>query len=286
MPRTPPPEGQVTLSDAVKHLHSRGLQVSEGMLYRWTEAGRLKRYGPETRKQKFFKLSELDQIIVEELSGTRRPKPTPVTFDIIRREDLPACLRLDQIVYPDDLDLGDLSTYQSWRQKNQRVSIAAYNASNRDIMLAYIALLPLPEPLILDILRGKRADHSVTVDEVESYDRPGSYTLLALSAVCHPNHPELLYKLVYHIMNYWLEQFPTRFVTKIYAQAVSESGDRLIQHLFMAPRYDLAHNAYMLDLARPGASKVVRKFQVQLRAKAPLPTELQPDFSLPVTRSE
>jgi hypothetical protein len=148
-------------------------------------------------------------------------------------------------------------------------------------MLAYIALLPLPENIILDILRGTRPDHSVTVHEVESYDRPGAYTLLALSAVCHPDRPDLLYKLVYHVMDFWLNQYPERFVTKIYAQAASEGGDRLIQHLFMAPRYDLAHNAYMLDLARPGASKVVKQFQRRLKEKALLPPELQPDYTLP-----
>lgn len=240
------------------------------------------------QRDRRYKLSDILKVRKKLIQKERakRKAPAPVLFDIIRREDLPACLRLDQIVYPDDLELGELATYQSWRQKNQRVSIAAYDASNRDIMLAYIALLPLPEAIILDILRGKRADHSVTVDEVESYDRPGPYTLLALSAVCHPDRPELLYKLMRHIMDYWLEQFPDRYVTRIYAQAVSESGDRLISHLFMSPRYDLAHNAYMLDLARPGASKVVRKFQAQIRAKAPLPAELQPDFSLPVTQLE
>jgi hypothetical protein len=50
---------------------------------------------------------------------------------------------------------------------------------------------------------------------------------------------------------------------------------------FLTPRYDLARNAYMLDLSRPGASRMVRHFQSRLRAKAPLPAELQPDYTLP-----
>jgi hypothetical protein len=283
MPRTPPPEGQVTLSDAVKHLHDRGLQVSEGMIYKWVAAGRLKRYGPESRKQKFYMLSELNQIVEEELTGARRPKPAPVVFDIIRREDLPACLRLDQIVYPEELDLGELATYQSWRQKNRHISIAAYDASNRDNMLAYLALVPLPEHIILDILKGIRPDHSVTADEVEAYDRSGGYTLLALSAVCHPDRPDLLLKILNHIMDFWIdEQYPTRYITRIYAQAVTDRGNMLISHFYMTPRYDLASNAYMLDLARPGTARMIRKFQERLQEKAPLPEELRHPYIPPL----
>jgi hypothetical protein len=45
--------------------------------------------------------------------------------------------------------------------------------------------------------------------------------------------------------------------------------------LFMAPRPDLAYNAYEIDLAKPSASKVLRWFKEQLKAKAPLPLDLQ-----------
>ena len=53
----------------------------------------------------------------------------------------------------------------------------------------------------------------------------------------------------------------------------------MVQHFFMAPRYDLAPNAYMLDLARPSASKIIRRFQARLVQKAPLPEELQQPYA-------
>ena len=50
-------------------------------------------------------------------------------------------------------------------------------------------------------------------------------------------------------------------------------------HFFMAPRYDLADNAYMLDLARPSASKIIRWFQAMIAQKAPLPAELRRSYT-------
>lgn len=64
-------------------------------------------------------------------------------------------------------------------------------------------------------------------------------------------------------------------MTKIYAQAMSDSGYRLAQHLFMAPRMDLAFNAYELDLARPSAARLIREFMQRLEQIAPLPPELR-----------
>lgn len=50
----------------------------------------------------------------------------------------------------------------------------------------------MPEPVILSILKGERGEHSINPDEIETYERKGEYTLLAESAVTHPEHPEQL----------------------------------------------------------------------------------------------
>ncbi len=54
----------------------------------------------------------------------------------------------------------------------------------------------------------------------------------------------------------------------------------MVQHFFMAPRYDLAPNAYILDLARPSVSKIIRRFQARLAQKAPFPEELQQPYAI------
>ena len=127
----------------------------------------------------------------------------------------------------------------------------------------------------MEIMRGDREEISITKEEIQSYERAGGYTLLANSAVTHPDRPDLLIQVLKRMMAEWVERYPERYVTRVYSQAVSESGDRLISHFFMQPRYDLAENAYMLDLARPGASRIIRLFQYQLSQKAPIPAELR-----------
>jgi hypothetical protein len=196
-------------------------------------------------------------------------------LDWLSPDDIPAILKLDKIVY-DEMFLAEAARYKQWSEKNGQLAIAAFDAkSDRQEMLAYVAALPLDESVILAILRGERDETSITKDEIQNYDRPGAYTLLANSAVTHPGRPDLLNLVLRRMMDEWVERYPERFVTRIYAQAMSERGDMLIQHFFMQPRYDLAPNAYMLDLARPSAFRIVRRFQDRLIEKAPLPPDLQ-----------
>jgi hypothetical protein len=135
-------------------------------------------------------------------------------------------------------------------------------------------------------MRGEREEISITQDEIQSYERPGAYTLLANSAVVHPEHTYLLRRVLQGMIDEWVNRFPERYVRKVYAQSVSEHGDMLISGFFMQPRYDLTggeYPAYELDLARPGKSKVIRDFQARLKAKAPLPLDLQwPPVQTPI----
>jgi len=116
-------------------------------------------------------------------------------------------------------------------------------------------------------LRGDRHETDIRADEVETYGRKGEYTLLAESVVTQQGHPELLHTLLTHLMEYWCQQYPERYIRKIYAQAASQKGDILIQKLYFAPCYHLSRNAFVLDLERPGASRFVRRFQECLRSK-------------------
>ncbi len=151
--------------------------------------------------------------------------------------------------------------------RNPHVALAVYGSPTRERILAYISLLPLPESTIFAVLRGERHETKIHTEEVETYERQGGYTLLAESVVVDPDHSEQLNTLLTHLTDYWCEQYPDRYITKIYAQAESKRGDILIQKLFFAPREDLAPDAYMLNLARPGASRFVRRFQECMETK-------------------
>lgn len=205
---------------------------------------------------------------------TYKKRLREVELDWLTPDDVMAGLALDRILYDDEF-LADADVYQSWRKKNPYISMAAYDKKDRRICLGYIGLIPLPEEIILSILKGEREETSITADEILTYDEPGGYTLLANSAAIHPERPDLLNRILRRITEEWIARYPEKYIRKIYAQSVSAKGDMFVQHFFMAPRYDLALNAFELDLARPAASKIIRRFKAALEEKAPLPPELQ-----------
>src|SRR5260370_28492405 len=206
-----------------------------------------------------------------------KKKLAPVFVDWLQPSDIPAGLKLDYLLYHENINLAEAAVYQAWRRNNNLLTVGAFS-KDRSECLAYLQLVPLQEQTILDILSGKREENSIKPEEVLPYDNPGAYTLLGVSAVCHPKRPDLLFRLLDKIMDFWTEQYPERYITKVYAQAVSESGDMLIQHLFMAPRPDLAPHSYELNLPGPAASRIVRRFQEKLMANVPLPPELHYTF--------
>jgi hypothetical protein len=205
-------------------------------------------------------------------------------IDWTRPEDYASGIKLDMAVYDLDIALADAAVYQSWRKNNNdRLSIAAFN-EDRTERYATIKLMPLrDEQIAIDILSNKRHENDLTADEIRSYDEPGPYIILAIDAVCLPEYPHLLTTILLKWMDFWEEQYPERFIKKIYTQAMSASGLIMVQHFFMSPRQDLAPNAFMLDMAYPSASKIVSRLQRRLKEKAPLPPELQPPpgFELP-----
>lgn len=126
----------------------------------------------------------------------------------------------------------------------------------------------------MDILLGKRDENDIHSQDILTYDETGAYTLLASSAVHHPDHPELITRLIRAFMNYWVNQYPERRIKCIYAQTVFESGKLMANKLRMSTMYtqkdghmQRIKDAYMLDLDEPAASKIIREFQERLKAK-------------------
>lgn len=235
------------------------------------------------QEDEYGKLYEVDSIQrVKEHLRSEKEKETyqgEFVIDWTRPEDYASGIRLDMQVYELDVALADEAIYQSWRKNNNnRLSIAAFNA-DRSERYASIKLLPLrDEQTALDILSGKRQENDLQSGEIRSYDEPGPYIILAIDAVALPQYPYLLNRILQKWIDFWVEQYPDRYVKRIYTQAVSESGLRMVQHFFMSPRLDLAPNAFMLDLAYPSASKIIRRYQERIKEKAPLPPDLEPPF--------
>lgn len=207
-------------------------------------------------------------------AAARKPKTEKPLIDWVKASDVPIALKLSQLVYNEDVDLEEAALYQAWRKNNDKITIGAFHPDRTEVY-ATIQLVPLPEQEILDVLAGRREESSIAPDEIESFDRPGAYTLLCTSVTALKSRPMLLYELLYRYTQYWLEMYPERYISKIFAQTVSESGAMLAQHMFMQPRYDLAYNAFELNMLWPPASKLIRKFKQQMEEKAPLPPDLR-----------
>ncbi len=236
--------------------------------------------GEKARDTRYPKVQVLNALSQEKKRGTRKLRSVPdVVLDWLRLEDLPAGLVLDQIVYH-EMFLATAEVYMAWRRKNLKISMGAFDAKDRRVCYGYISLIPLPEPVILDVLTGRKNEKDITADEILTYDKPGEYTLLASSVVIHP---ELASRIIHALMQFWISQYPEKRIKRIYAQTVSEQGRDLARKLYFGPLYIAdehglvrVKDAYVLEMQERATSKVIRGFQEKLKEKAPLPPDLQP----------
>lgn len=253
------------------------LKVSTSTFKRLVDSGKIRKVTPPNKKQGMYVSADVDRITEEmkPFSGNTRYKnknngqnhELTTATDWQKISDLPAILKLDLKVYQENI-VGDINLYISWERKNPKITMLSFESTDREHVLAYISLVPLPEQIILSILKGERPELSISPDEIETYERKGGYTLLAESVVIDPDHPEQLNTVLREVLAYWCRQYPDRYIEKIYADAATEHGDMLARKLYFSPLYNISDRAYMLDLRKPGISKIVRNFQECLKQKA------------------
>jgi len=244
----------------------RLLGVKRNLFFYYVKSGQI-RVKPGTEEQERQLYSYEDILKVREKRNKKKKKPE-VSIDWMRIPDMPNTLKLDFLVFEEaSVHIGDINLYISWLKRNPYLTLTAFDANDRSKVLAYISLLPLPEKVILEVLRHERTETDIRPEEIETYEREGGYTLLAEGAVAHPDHAEQLSAVLRRFVTYWCDQYPQRYIEKIYAQAATEKGDVLIQKLYFAPLYDLADDAYLLDLRRKGASKIIKYYQACIEQK-------------------
>jgi hypothetical protein len=202
-----------------------------------------------------------------------RKKTRPFLIDWMTITDLPDAIKLDLQVY-EEATIGDFNLYRSWLKKNPHIAVCAFDRGDRRNIWAYIALLPLREALILEILSGKKTENDITSDDILTDSDAGPRSLLAISVVALPEHRVLLYFVLDHLMQHFVTLYPGVAINRIYAQAASPEGDVLMQKFHFSDIYvpygnSLKHinDAYVLNLERPGASRTIREYQKRLEAK-------------------
>lgn len=246
------------------------LDASTSTFKRLVDSGQIRKITPPYKKQGMYVKEDVDRLAKEMRPFRKRgqaSKELVTTVDWQKISDLPAILKLDLKVYQENI-VGDVGLYISWEKKNPKITLLSFEKDDREHVLAYISLVPLPEEIILSILKGERPELSIQPNEIETYDRKGAYTLLAESVVVDPDYPEQLNNVLSAVLSYWCRQYPDRYVEKIYADAATDYGDKLARKLYFSPLYSVSDTAYVLDLRKSGISKVVRNFQECLRQKA------------------
>lgn len=252
----------VPLDEAIKLLGT-----DKGRFFYYVDAGPIAKEPGSGKRNARYSVADILKVKEKLANRKNKPKKTNGFVDWIGVDDVLTSLQLDYRVYGPEVLLADLSHYAERVKRNPHVALAVYDSPKKERILAYISLLPLPEQTIIDVLKGKRHETEISNDEIETYDRKGEYTLLAESVVVDPEHREVLNTLLSHLAEYWCNQYPDRTISKIYAQAESEHGDILIQKLFLSPLEEMASNAFVLNLKRPGASRFVRSFQECIKTK-------------------
>jgi hypothetical protein len=197
----------------------------------------------------------------------QKDKPPKLIVDWRRRNDLPAILALDMEVYRDEV-IGKVDLYHAWWQRNPNITLIVFEEGKRDRILANITLLPLKEETIVGILKGDYSDLDVSPDEILSYENGGEFTIFAENAISRDESKDYLGLILKGFADFWCEQWPKSKIKRIYAQAGSREGRFLIQKLYFGPRFDLADDAYMLDLEHENPSRFVHGFQQCINEKA------------------
>ena len=267
-----PTEDWVLFRDAVK---ASGLKA--GTFSYYVEKGQIKTKEGNSQRSRLYFLPDILQL----KATKKKPRKyrSPHIIDWMAVDDLPSAIALDLQVYRDDQgdlvsEIGDYNLYRSWIKRNPHIAVCAFNRDNRRDIWAYIALKPLPEPIIWEIVTGKRHENEIRPEEIRLYSEGGAYSLLAVSAVALPGRGVLLKYILDFFMSYFAELSPACSVERIYAEAVTPSGDVLMQKFHFSTVVTLQDGHItplpgvgMLDLTRPGATRVIQEFQRRLEEK-------------------
>src|SRR6185312_4773604 len=105
------------------------LGVSRGSFFYLVETKQIRTEPGRTARDGRYNLDDINAVKVRRQAGQpRKPykkRPEPVDLDWLSPRDIPAILRLDQIVY-DEIDLASAERYMQWSEKNPQLAMCAF----------------------------------------------------------------------------------------------------------------------------------------------------------------
>jgi hypothetical protein len=193
--------------------------------------------------------------------------------DWCKVEDLPYIYALDCQLYGIENSAPPTTTLK-WIKANPTTIRMLFDAKNRKEIWGTLTLLPMKEETILQILRGKKSESELEETDILPYEPAKEYTCYVSSLAILPDKRNLLPALIQSVIDYWCDH-PEINIRKLYAFALGaynhmdeeNDGLRVIKKLYFSPRYDIAENAWELDLNHYNPSPIIQHFQNCVREK-------------------
>jgi hypothetical protein len=173
MPRLKPAPGYITAKEAVEML-----DISDATLSQYVKNGWLKRYGPQERKHKFYKLSEVQALIASRNTFDEYQEKLPAFFAVATPEDMPSIVDIDKRTFKVDITE---ETYLRWMRKNPETFFVLRNSANK--VVGYIALLPLKKDTLDRFVKGEIGMDDIPPNDIELFE-PGRPVHLYVIALC------------------------------------------------------------------------------------------------------
>ncbi len=176
MPRPAPPAGYITAGEAAKRL-----KVNDAMLSRYVKQGRLNRYGPEERKHKYYKASEVQAIIDAEnafFEAGTKPKHLTSFFTQATIDDLPIIIDIDKRTFHEEINE---ETYLRWMRKNPETFFVLRNLEKK--IIGFACLLPIKKTAMEQFVRDEISMDDISPEDIDLF-QPGKPLHIYVIALC------------------------------------------------------------------------------------------------------
>ena len=292
--RKAPPEGFCNASQADEILGNK-------MLYRYVEKGLIHQYGPETRKQKYYKISELMDVrnaenafyespdsTSDQASANERPpqdeqkRVVSMEFAVATPNDMDALYAMAKKLFP---KTASADRRRSWLAKEPRGHFIV-REKETGVVLAYLYLLPLVPDQLAPYLRGQLPSRTIEPDDIEGFTPGVPTSACVLGGIGRdPDYDrgtrtratQLLLTSVRHELTSWGEQ--GIIIPKLYAFSETTDGIVMCCRLGMS-QWEPPRNrwcTFQIDLEHM-PSLLFADYQIALDdwKKANLPPERHP----------
>jgi ribosomal protein S18 acetylase RimI-like enzyme len=178
MPRPKPPEGYITAGEA-----ARRLNVNDAMLSRYVKQGRLNRYGPETRKHKYYKESEVQAIIDADKAffeaGAKPKKHLTSFFSLANADDISTIVDIDKRTF--HVETLTEETYLRWMKKNPETFFVLRDAAHK--VVGFACFLPMKKETMDRFVKDEIGLNDISPNDIDLFE-PGKPLHLYIIALC------------------------------------------------------------------------------------------------------